>query len=78
MEFTRKRPTGADLIDVLINLLADQESCKIIYSVTGADGNIRTKECDKSEKNCFSEMKDIMEKPDNKLKKEDEKRKRGS
>ena len=43
-----------------------------------SDGNIRTKECDKSEKNCFSEMKDIMETPDNKLKKEDEKMKRGS
>ncbi len=51
MEFTGKRPTGADLMAVLINLLADQESCKIVYSVTDADGNIRTKDGDKSEKN---------------------------
>ena len=48
MKFTGKRPTGADLMSVLINLLADQESCKIVYSVTDADGNIRTNKGDKS------------------------------
>lgn len=51
MEFTGKRPTGADLMDVLINLLADQESCKIVYSIMDEAGNIITKEGDKSEKN---------------------------
>ena len=48
MEFTGNRPTGADFLTVLINLLADQQSCKIIYSVTDADGNIRTNKGDKS------------------------------
>lgn len=51
MEFTGKRPTGADLMATLISLLADQESCKIVYSVTDADGNIRTKDGDEIEKN---------------------------
>ena len=51
MEFTGNIPTGADILTVLINLLADQESCKIIYSVTDAERNIRTNKGDKSEKN---------------------------
>ena len=51
MEFTGNRPTSADLMATLTSLLADQESCKIIYSVTDAERNIRTNECDKSEKN---------------------------
>ena len=51
MEFTGNRPTSADLMATLISLLADQESCKIIYSVTDAERNIRTNKGDKSEKN---------------------------
>ena len=51
MEFTGKRPTGADLMAVLINLLADQESCKIVYSIMDEAGNINKKEGDKGEKN---------------------------
>lgn len=50
VEFTGKIPTGADLMATLIELLADQEGCKIAYSVMDADGNTR-KAGDKSEKN---------------------------
>lgn len=51
MDTTGKRPTGADLMATLINLLADQESCKIVYQIMDAAGNIITKEGDKGEKN---------------------------
>ena len=41
-EFTGKIPKAADLMVTLINLLAEQEGCKILYTVTDADGNIRS------------------------------------
>lgn len=56
MEFTGKRPTSADLMATLIELLADQESCKIVYSIMDEAGNIIKKEGDEIEKNWIPEM----------------------
>lgn len=51
MKTTGKIPSGNDLLAVLINLLADQESCKIVYSIMDEAGNIITKDGDEIEKN---------------------------
>lgn len=41
-EFTGNIPKPADLMATLINLLAEQEGCKILYTVSDTDGNIRS------------------------------------